>query len=121
MPNEIIKTTINGNNVEYNSAEFELLEEGNVGLKEYAGFQYLHYVGDGGILLNHKGNISIYKMFSNFAPTQELNLSQFDTSGIVTMRGMLFDCDASLMIKGICYLNGVKIGIVSIFSLVYFI
>ena len=79
----LVTSSLNGNAVKYNDAEFEVLKESkNV---------YLHYVGDGSNITNPKGNTSCYRMFEDFEGTN-LDLSKFNTSEITNMSFMFNNC-----------------------------
>ena len=81
----LIKCNLNGNEIKYNSAEFEILKNIN-------NIKYLHYIGNGVNVINPKGNTSCYRMFENFEGTS-LDLSNFNTSRITNMNGMFFNCN----------------------------
>ena len=79
----LVTSSLNGNAVKYNDAEFEVLKEAkNV---------YLHYVGDGSNITNPKGNTSCYRMFEDFEGTN-LDLSKFNTCEITNMSFMFNNC-----------------------------
>ena len=81
----LIKCNLNGNAVEYDDTEFEIVTNGHN--KE----KYLHYIGNGKNITNPKGNISCYRMFENFRGTS-LDLSNFNTSKIINMSFMFHNC-----------------------------
>ena len=94
----LVKTLLNGNEVEYDDTEFEIAK----GNGPY-GVSYLHYVGTGGVVKNPKGNTSCYKMFSgldasNFDTSckkvKVLDLSNFDTSNVTDMGDMFSGCSS---------------------------
>ena len=95
----IVQASVNGHIVEFNTAEFELLEECYYDSRK--GYHYLHYVGGGGVVKNPKGNISAYRMFDRdpdrYKDLQPLNkliyLSQFDTHFITDMGCMFANFD----------------------------
>lgn len=79
----LVTSSLNGNAVEYDNGEFEVLKEAkNV---------YLHYVGNGSNITNPKGNTSCYRMFEDFEGTN-LDLSKFNTSEITNMSFMFHTC-----------------------------
>ena len=80
----LIKYNLNGNEVEYDDTEFEIVTNAHNG-------KYLHYIGNGVNVINPKGNISCYRMFENFKGTS-LDLSNFDTSRITNMSFMFNVC-----------------------------
>ena len=51
----LVKTLLNGNEVEYDDTEFEIAKDNGP-----YGVSYLHYVGTGGVVKNPKGNTSCY-------------------------------------------------------------
>ena len=56
----LVKANLNGNEVEYDDKEFEVVE---CKYGDNFHFKYLHYIGIGGKVLNPKGNTSCYSMF----------------------------------------------------------
>ena len=94
----LVKTLLNGNEVEYDDTEFEIAKDNGP-----YGVSYLHYVGTGGVVKNPKGNTSCYKMFSgldasNFDTSckkvKVLDLSNFDTSNVTEMISMFLGCES---------------------------
>lgn len=94
----LVKTLLNGNEVEYDDTEFEIAKDNGP-----YGASYLHYVGTGGVVKNPKGNTSCYKMFSgldasNFDTSckkvKVLDLSNFDTSNVTDMISMFLHCSS---------------------------
>ena len=94
----LVKTLLNGNEVEYDDTEFEIAKDNGP-----YGVSYLHYVGTGGVVKNPKGNTSCYKMFSgldasNFDTSckkvKVLDLSNFDTSNVTEMISMFSGCSS---------------------------
>ena len=82
----LVKALLNGNEVEYDDTEFEILKD------EEDSISYLHYIGNGGAVNNPKGNTSCYKMFNKCNKIKVLDLSNFDTSNVTSMRSMFRDC-----------------------------
>ena len=79
----LVKTILEGNKIEYNDTEFEILKDPvNV---------YLHYIGSGINVTNPKGNVSCYRMFENFKGTS-LDLSNFDTDNVRDMSFIFNKC-----------------------------
>ena len=68
----LVKYNLNGNTIEYDDSEFEILTNGHN--KE----KYLHYIGNGKNITNPKGNTSCYAMFQYYEGA-ELDLTNFDT------------------------------------------
>ena len=81
----LVKTLLNGNEVEYDDTEFEILKD------EEDSISYLHYIGNGEAVRNPRGNTSCYKMFY-YCKLKSLDLSNFDTSNVTNMRSMFRDC-----------------------------
>ena len=81
----LVKTLLNGNEVEYDDTEFEILKD------EDNSISYLHYIGNGEAVRNPRGNTSCYKMFY-YCKLKSLDLSNFDTSNVTNMRSMFRDC-----------------------------
>ena len=86
----LVKANLNGNEVEYDDKEFEVLKEEDY--KSKSNFKYLHYIGNGGRVLNPKGNISCYKMFFGCEGLTILDLSNFDTRNVTNMEYMFSWC-----------------------------
>ena len=86
----LVKTIINGNEVEYDDTEFEVLKE--------IYDTYLHYIGDGTNITNPQGNTSCYCMFCDYKGTS-LDLSNFNTHNITDMSCMFANC------SNLSYLN----------------
>lgn len=86
----LVKTILEGNKIEYDDNEFEVL-------KDIFG-AYLHYIGNGENVINPKGNTSCYKMFQYYEGAN-LNLTKFDTHNITDMNFMFNYC------KNIKHLN----------------
>ena len=84
----LVKVLLNGNEVEYDDTEFEILKDGD----EDNSISYLHYIGNGEAVRNPRGNTSCYKMFNNCRNIEVLDLSNFDTSNVTNMRSMFRDC-----------------------------
>ena len=82
----LVKTLLNGNEVEYDDTEFEILKD------EEDSISYLHYIGNGEAVRNPRGNTSCYKMFYKCRNIEVLDLSNFDTSNVTSMRSMFRDC-----------------------------
>ena len=82
----LVKTKLRGNEIEYDDTEFEILKD------EEDGISYLHYIGNGGAVRNPRGNTSCYKMFNKCKNIEVLDLSNFDTSNVTSMRSMFRDC-----------------------------
>ena len=82
----LVKTLLNGNEVEYDDTEFEILKD------EEDSISYLHYIGNGEAVRNPRGNTSCYKMFNKCYKIKVLDLSNFDTSNVTNMRSMFRDC-----------------------------
>ena len=80
----LVKNNLNGNAVEYDDSEFEILTNGY-------NEKYLHYIGSGQNVHNPKGNISCFAMFEDFEGTS-LDLSNFNTHNITNMSYMFFYC-----------------------------
>jgi len=80
----LTKTILDGHEVEYDNAEFEILTN-------YYKEKYLHYIGNGKNITNPKGNTSCYAMFHKFKGTS-LDLSNFDTKNITRMGFMFSNC-----------------------------
>ena len=85
----LVKTLLNGNEVEYDDTEFEIAKDNGP-----YGVSYLHYVGTGGVVKNPKGNTFCGQMFSGCKKVKVLDLSNFDTSNVTDMGGMFFDCSS---------------------------
>ena len=85
----LVKTLLNGDEVEYDDTEFEIAKDNGP-----YGASYLHYVGTGGVVKNPKGNISCYKMFSDCKKVKVLDLSNFDTSNVTDMISMFLHCSS---------------------------
>ena len=81
----LVKYNLNGNKVEYDNTEFEILTN-------YYKEKYLHYIGNGKNITNPRGNTSCYAMFRNYKGTN-LDLSNFTTSNIVNMYCIFSYCD----------------------------
>ena len=81
----LVKTLLNGNEVEYDDTEFEIRKEDNI--------SYLHYIGNGGAVNNPKGNTSCYKMFNKCYDIKVLDVSHFDTSKVSNMSHMFTECE----------------------------
>ena len=81
----LVKTLLNGNEVEYDDTEFEILKD------EEDSISYLHYIGNGEAVRNPRGNTSCYKMFNKCYKIKVLDLSNFDTSNVTNMRSMFRD------------------------------
>lgn len=81
----LVKYNLNGNMVEYDDSEFEVLKNDN-------NVKYLHYIGAGNNVRNPKGNTSCYKMFEHYKGTS-LDLSNFDTSKVTSMDCMFAYCE----------------------------
>ena len=90
----LVKTILNGNEVEYDDTEFELIVFTKYINFGYRDVKFLHYSGGGKDIRNPKGNTSCYSMFSNYKGS-ELDLSSFDTSNVTNMHSM-FSCCKSL-------------------------
>ena len=84
----LVKTLLNGNEVEYDDTEFEILKD------EEDSISYLHYIGNGGAVNNPKGNTSCYKMFNKCYKIKVLDLSNFDTSNVTNMGSMFRHCES---------------------------
>ena len=82
----LVKTLLNGNEVEYDDTEFEICED------EDNSISYLHYIGNGEAVRNPRGNTSCYKMFY-CCKLKSLDLSNFDTSSVTSMWSMFRDCE----------------------------
>ena len=82
----LVKVLLNGNEVEYDDTEFEILKD------EEDSISYLHYIGNGEAVRNPRGNTSCYKMFYKCRNIKVLDLSNFDTSNVTNMRRMFSDC-----------------------------
>ena len=80
----LVKTRLNGNEVEYDDTEFEICKEDSI--------SYLHYIGNGGAVNNPKGNTSCYKMFNKCYDIKVLDVSHFDTSKVSNMSHMFTEC-----------------------------
>ncbi len=89
----LVKTMLNGHEVEYDDKEFELKVSTNYINFGYRDVKFLHYSGDGKDVRNPKGNISCRNMFYEYKG--ELDLSNFDTSNVVNMRNMFCDCECT--------------------------
>ena len=87
----LVKANLNGNEVEYDDKEFEVLKENYKGNPH---FKYLHYIGKGRKVLNPKGNVSCYNMFYGCRRLSTLDLSNFDTRNVINMRNMFYDCES---------------------------
>ena len=81
----LVKYNLNGNTIEYDDSEFEILTNGHN--KE----KYLHYIGNGKNITNPKGNTSCYSMFHDYKGTS-LDLTNFDTHNITNMGSMFANC-----------------------------
>lgn len=79
----LVEGYVNGNKVEYDNTEFELIKEETSSYDR----DFLHYIGEGERVLNPKGNVSCFNMFNGYNGT-ELDLSCFDTSSVVDMKCM---------------------------------
>ena len=105
----LVKALLNGNEVEYDDTEFEILKDGDNNSISYLhyipkdednGKSYLHYIGNGEAVRNPRGNTSCYKMFY-YCKLKSLDLSNFDTSNVTSMEymfaycGMLSELDVS--------------------------
>lgn len=86
----LVKANLNGNEVEYDDKEFEVVE---CKYEDNPHFKYLHYIGNGGRVLNPKGNISCYKMFFGCEGLTILDLSNFDTKNVTDMNHMFYGCE----------------------------
>lgn len=88
----LVKTMLNGHEVEYDDTEFELriFERYKNDFGSYND-KYLHYIGDGKNIRNPKGNISCFRMFE-YCNTPILDLSVFDTAKVVDMSYMFDGC-----------------------------
>ena len=82
----LVKTLLNGNEVEYDDTEFEICED------EDNSISYLHYIGNGEAVRNPRGNTSCYKMFY-CCKLKSLDLSNFDNSSVTSMWSMFRDCE----------------------------
>ena len=82
----LVKTLLNGNEVEYDDTEFEIYKEDSI--------SYLHYIGNGGAVNNPKGNTSCYKMFNKCRNIEVLDVSHFDTSNVTSMEYMFGYCES---------------------------
>ena len=83
----LVKTLLNGNEVEYDDTEFEICED------EDNSISYLHYIGNGEAVRNPRGNTSCYKMFYGCKDLEVLDVSHFDTRKVTNMRNMFCGCE----------------------------
>lgn len=88
----LVKTILNGNEVEYDDKEFELkvFERYKNDFGSYND-KYLHYIGNGKNVRNPKGNTSCFRMFE-YCNIHTLDLSVFDTAEVVDMSYMFDGC-----------------------------
>ena len=84
----LVKALLNGNEVEYDDTEFEILKD------EEDSISYLHYIGNGEAVRNPRGNTSCYKMFNKCYKIKVLDLSNFDTSNVTNMGSMFRHCES---------------------------
>ncbi len=83
----MIKTcVIEGNTISYNDCDFEVLTDYTNKARDY-----LHYIGTGEDVRNPLGNNSCFKMFEGY-DGDYLNLYGFDSSSVIDMTHMFFNC-----------------------------